>query len=467
MSIHESAPTRVTAPADRTPAGFGALGLPPELTRTLRASGIREPFPIQAAVIPDVLHGRDVCGRAPTGSGKTLAFGLPLVARLGDARPRRPVALVLAPTRELAEQIARELGPYAEAMGHRIAAVYGGVGYGPQRKLLDRGAELVVACPGRLEDLLSMRALRLDDVAAVVIDEADQMSDMGFLPAVRRIVEQTAVDRQVMLFSATLEGPVAALVDDFQRDPSRHDVGEKGPDVTAATHRFWTVDKTQRSALVAEIVRTAGSTMVFCRTRHGADRVAVQLGRLGVDAEAIHGGRSQAQRDRALAAFKRGDVAALIATDVAARGVHVDGVAVVVHFDPPADTATYLHRSGRTARAGATGTVISLVDRANKKVAKRMQGDVGIDVEIVAPDVQRLRSRESGDVGTVGTVKFFNAARGYGFITRPGGADVFVHYTNIAADGHKSLDEGSAVRYRVAAGRRGPEAFDVHPVLSA
>jgi superfamily II DNA/RNA helicase len=468
MTLLEPPAARVEAPHD-----FTAFGLPPAITERLRASGIDAPFPIQAAVIPDVLAGRDVCGRAPTGSGKTLAFGLPLVARLVDARPKRPVALVLAPTRELAEQIAVELRPYAAAMGHNVAALYGGVGYGSQRKLLDRGAELVVACPGRLEDLLSMGALRLDRVTTVVVDEADQMSDMGFLPAVRRLVGQTAPERQVLLFSATLDGPVAALVDDFQRAPARHSVGATGPDVTAARHLFWTVEKTRRAAHVADIVRTVGPTVVFCRTRHGADRVATQLSRLGVDADAIHGGRSQAQRDRALGAFKSGDVAALIATDVAARGVHVDGVGAVVHFDPPADAATYLHRSGRTARAGATGTVISLVDHSSTRAARRLQAEAGIAVEVASPDLRQLRDRDddvddvdevddmSDESSTVGVVKFFNAARGYGFITQPGGADLFVHYTNIAGEGFKSLAEGASVRYRVGAGRRGAEAFDV------
>ena len=250
---------------------------------------------------------------------------------------RAPVALILAPTRELAEQISRALSPYAAALGHKVATVYGGVGYGAQRKLLDQGAELVVACPGRLEDLMKMGALRLDQVTAVVIDEADQMADMGFLPAVRRIVGATAAQRQVLLFSATLEGPVAKLVSDFQDDPCLHEVGEKGPDITAAHHMFWLAERTDRPRHVADVAAALGSTLVFCRTRHGADRLAKQLDKFGTKAEAIHGGRSQAQRDRALEAFKRGKIGALIATDVAARGVHVDGIACVLHFDPPAD----------------------------------------------------------------------------------------------------------------------------------
>ncbi len=235
MTMIDDAPRVISIP-------FADLGLPPRILQRLQSQGMSDSFPIQAAVIPDALAGRDVAGRAPTGSGKTLGFGLPLVARLTDARPKRPVALVLAPTRELAEQIMGEIAPFAKAEGHAAVAIYGGVGYGHQRKALDQGVEVVVACPGRLEDLLQMRALDLRDVATVVIDEADQMADMGFLPAVRRIVEQTRTDRQVLLFSATLDGPVAKLVADFQRNPARHEVGAKGPDVHAAQHLFWTVE---------------------------------------------------------------------------------------------------------------------------------------------------------------------------------------------------------------------------------
>ena len=359
-------------------------------------------FPIQAAVIPDALAGRDVAGRAPTGSGKTLGFGLPLVARLTDAKPKRPVALVLAPTRELAEQIMGEIAPFAKAEGHAAVAIYGGVGYGPQKRALDQGVEVVVACPGRLEDLLQMRALDLRDIATVVIDEADQMADMGFLPAVRRIVEQTRSDRQVLLFSATLDGPVAKLVADFQRNPARHEVGAKGPDVHAAQHLFWTVSREERVNTTAEVINRLGSTIVFTRTRHGADRLAKQLGKIGVDAEPIHGGRSQGQRDRALASFKKGSASALIATDVAARGIHVNGVSAVVHFDPPAEDSTYLHRSGRTARAGATGTVVSLLEGSQKKDAMKLQRGIGISEPITEPRFGSLIAPEARQAGTEG-----------------------------------------------------------------
>ena len=509
MTIIDDAP-RVTSPdAADAAIPFRELGLPDSIVHRLESQGKHTAFPIQAAVIPDALAGRDVAGRAPTGSGKTLGFGLPLVAGLVDARPKRPGALVLAPTRELAEQIMAELTPFAKAAGHDAASIYGGVGYGGQRKALDRGVELVVACPGRLEDLIEMRAIDLRDVTTVVIDEADQMADMGFLPAVRRIVEQTSNDRQVLLFSATLDGPVAKLVADFQHDPVRHEVGPKGPDVHAAKHHFWVMAREDRVATTAEVIGRLGSTIVFTRTRHGADRLAKQLGRQGVQAEPIHGGRSQGQRDRALAAFKKGQASALIATDVAARGIHVNGVNAVVHYDPPAEDATYLHRSGRTARAGATGTVVSLLESGQKKDAKKMQRGIGIDEPFTEPRVgdlvvhaasevvqtarteqvdsehrvTRLSRRERAAAEETaapttsrpapmgrasdakGSVKFFNSGRGYGFITPDGGGkDLFVHFSAIAHEGFKTLDNGARVAYDVRDGRNGQEAFDVRVV---
>ena len=371
-------------------ARFADLGVPSDLCAHLEAAAITEPFPIQSAVIPDALAGRDVAGRAPTGSGKTLAFGLPLVARLRPAQRRRPTALVLAPTRELAEQITRELRPFVRQRHHDVVSVYGGVSYGAQRKALESGAELVVACPGRLEDLIQTGYVSLDDVDQVVIDEADRMADMGFLPAVRRILRLTNDRRQVLLFSATFDGAVSKLAREIQHDPVIHEVGAKGPDISAARHIFWRVDRTERASATAQAITAMGSTIVFCRTRHGADRLARQLDRLGVTATPIHGGRSQPQRERALRAFARGEVRSLIATDVAARGVHVDGVAGVVHFDPPQDAATYVHRSGRTARAGATGVVVSLVETSATDSARRLQRDVGIDATISHVDVDAL-----------------------------------------------------------------------------
>jgi superfamily II DNA/RNA helicase len=289
---------------------------------------------------------------------------------------------VLAPTRELAGQIATVLRPFVRRRGHELVAVYGGVGYGPQRRALDNGAELVVACPGRLEDLVASGLVDLADVDTIVVDEADRMADMGFLPAVRRIIDQTRDQRQVLLFGATFDRAVAALAAAVQRHPVRHEVGSAAPDVRSAHHVFWTLPTGERLNTTARAIQLMGSTIVFCRTRHGADRLARQLERLGTTAAALHGGRSQAQRDRALRAFSRREIQSLIATDVAARGVHVDGVAGVVHFDPPHDPAAYIHRSGRTARAGATGVVVSLVDPSTTGEARRLQRGVGIDAPI-------------------------------------------------------------------------------------
>ena len=368
---------------------FAQLGVPDSITRALEAHGIIEPFAIQAATITDALDGRDICGRAPTGSGKTLAFGIPLVATVERAEPRRPRALVLAPTRELAEQICTELRTFAGKV--RIGVIYGGVGYGPQLKALREGVDILVACPGRLEDLLDQGALKLDAVSQVVLDEADRMADMGFMPAVRRLLDKTADQRQTVLFSATLDGDVAKLTRDHQTNPVRHEVGDETPDITAATHLFWTVDRHERVELTAEAIGAAWPAIIFCRTRHGADRLAKQLARNEIRAAAIHGGRSQSQRTRALADFMGGRVHALVATDVAARGIHVDGVAAVVHYDPPEDHKAYVHRSGRTARAGKNGVVISLVQPEQRKDIRRLQRDIGIDEPVGTPDLDRVR----------------------------------------------------------------------------
>ncbi len=368
---------------------FADLGVPSSICDALNARGITSPFASQAVAIADALAGRDVCGRAPTGSGKTLAFGIPLVTSVERAEPRRPRALVLAPTRELAEQIRTELRTFAGKV--RVGVVYGGVGYGPQLKALRDGVDILVACPGRLEDLIDQGALKLSDVDRVVLDEADRMADMGFMPAVRRLMDQTSDDRQTVLFSATLDGDIAKLTRDYQSDPVRHEVGEETPDINAATHLFWTVDKTSRVDLTAEAVAAAWPAIIFCRTRHGADRLAKQLARSEIKAAAIHGGRSQSQRTRALADFTGGRVHALVATDVAARGIHVDGVASVVHYDPPEDHKAYVHRSGRTARAGQDGVVISLVQPDQKKGTRRLQRDVGLDEPVTSPDLATVR----------------------------------------------------------------------------
>jgi superfamily II DNA/RNA helicase/cold shock CspA family protein len=452
------------------PTRFADLGVPTDLCACLTAAAITEPFPIQSVVIPDALAGRDVAGRAPTGSGKTLAFGLPLVSRLRPAKRRRPTALVLVPTRELAQQIARELRPLVRQRGHDVVSVYGGVGYGPQRKALEAGVELVVACPGRLEDLIQSGLVSLGDVHQVVVDEADRMADMGFLPSLRRILELTGKERQVLLFSATFDGAVSKLAGDIQRDPVVHEIGPQGPDISAARHVFWRVDRTERTGATAEAIKAIGSTIVFCRTRHGADRLTKQLDKLGVAVTPIHGGRSQAQRDRAVRAFARGDVRSLIATDVAARGVHVDDVAGVIHFDPPEDANTYTHRSGRTARAGKTGVVVSLVDRSATHSARQLQREVGIDTTISHVDLDALLETRAPTRAPApvtpgrarGVVKFFNGGRGYGFIDRGTGVDLFVHHSSLTAGA--SLPIGATVEFNVRPGRKGDEAHDVELV---
>jgi len=369
---------------------FAHLGLPDPLVRSLAKQEIVVPFPIQEATIPDVLAGRDVCGKAPTGSGKTLAFGLPLLTKVDKATRQRPRALILAPTRELAEQISQELAPLARVVNRYVVAIYGGVGYGPQKGALRKGVDVLVATPGRLEDLIEQRSVDLGDVDTVVVDEADRMADMGFLPAVRRILDQTSPRRQTLLFSATLDGDVAVLIRDYQQHPARHEAGTVESETIDARHHFWLVQHHDRIQHTADLVDEMGKTIVFTRTRHGADRLARQLDKAGIGAVAMHGGRSQNQRTRALKAFSSGRAQALIATDVAARGIHVDDVASVIHFDPAGDHKDYLHRSGRTARAGASGTVVSLVTREQRRSVQSMQRDLRLNAPIEEPRMDDL-----------------------------------------------------------------------------
>jgi superfamily II DNA/RNA helicase len=369
-------------------SSFAELNLSADVVRVLDAMRITEPTPIQQAVIPDALAGRDVLGRAPTGSGKTFGFGLPLLELVERAAPRRPRGLVLAPTRELAEQIKRELQPVAVAVERSLVAIYGGVGMGKQTAALRKGVDVVIATPGRLIDLLEQGEMSLDMVDRVVVDEADRMADMGFLPAVRHILDLTSVKRQTLMFSATLDSAVAVLTEHYQVDPVTHRYGSDEPDITQMSHRFIEVAQSDKIALAADIIDAHGTTMVFCRTRHGVDRVCRQLKRTGVKAAWIHGGRSQNQRDAALLAFTDGRVAALIATDVAARGIHVDEVACVLHYDPPADPKDYVHRSGRTARAGSSGDVVCFVTPEQTKKVLTLQRQVGLEPKIekgVAP----------------------------------------------------------------------------------
>jgi superfamily II DNA/RNA helicase len=369
---------------------FASIGVPDQVSRILEKKGIVSPFPVQRATIPDGLNGRDVAGKAPTGSGKTLAFGIPMVARVGNATKRHPRGLILAPTRELAEQIKDEIAPLARAMGRDIFAVYGGVPYGQQRTAMNRGVDILVATPGRLEDLIDQGLVSLADIDIVVVDEADRMADMGFLPAVKRILDQTASKKQTLLFSATLDGDVAVLVRDYQRDPVRHETGTVESAADDARHHFWNVEHHDRIQHTADVIAHSGRSIVFTRTRHGADRLSKQLAAAGVKAVAMHGGRSQNQRQRALRDFSNGRVQALIATDVAARGIHIEAVETVIHYDPAADHKDYLHRSGRTARAGASGAVVSLVTREKRSSVQKLQRQLDINVPFGDPRLSDL-----------------------------------------------------------------------------
>ena len=359
-----------------TSSTFIDLGISEPVTRALRMRGTERPFEIQTLVIPDALAGLDVLARSRTGSGKTLAFAAPLVERLTPSG-RSPSALILAPTRELASQVTEEFRAIADVKRLQIAAVYGGVGIGPQAKRA-RQADILVATPGRLLDLVTRRLLRLDRVRVCVLDEADRMLDMGFLPDVTRILQMLRPDRQTMLFSATLDGEVGRLATRFTRDPVLHEVGDSGADLTDATHRFIAVDQPRKTqALIRELAADRGLTLVFVRTKHGADRLARTLRREGFRAGELHGGMSQPQRERALGRFASGANDVLVATDVAARGLDLDDITHVINFDAPADEKAYIHRVGRTARAGRTGEGVTFVTPQQRfevgRIAKKLQ----------------------------------------------------------------------------------------------
>ncbi|HTX00160.1 MAG TPA: DEAD/DEAH box helicase, partial [Acidimicrobiales bacterium] len=382
------------------PIDFSSLGVRADLVSRLDELGIREPYPIQSATLPETLSGRDLFAQSPTGSGKTLAFAIPLVARVARAEHRRPRGLVLAPTRELAAQITEVILPLAAVAGRRVACFYGGTGYREQLAALRRGVDIAVGCPGRLIDLLERDALDLAAVEIVVVDEADRMADMGFLPPVRRLLRAIEGPRQTMLFSATLSRDVEQVVSEFQDDPARHLLESASDDLGTRSHEFWRVAKEERTAVTAQLVARHGSSIVFCRTKHGADRLARQLGHEGIAAVAIHGDRTQAQRDRALAQFRDRRAQVLVGTDVAARGLHVEGVDCVVHFDPPEDDDTYVHRSGRTGRAGASGRVVSLVtpdhERAARALERRFAAGRGRAPQQLAPATTARRRGGSG-----------------------------------------------------------------------
>jgi superfamily II DNA/RNA helicase len=386
-----------------TPTGFEALGVSRDLAEALAAQDIADPFPIQTLTIPDALAGRDVCGKAKTGSGKTLAFGLPLLQRISAAKPRRPTGLVLVPTRELANQVYGVLAPLAEQRGQRVAAVYGGVAFEPQIEALRRGVEVVVGTPGRLIDLLERRELALSAVETLVLDEADRMLDMGFLPQVQKILYRLESEPQTMLFSATLEGAIRRLVDRYMRDPVFHEVLSDEPTVEEMEHRFLLVHQMDKAKVAAAITRGVQRTLIFSRTKRGADRLVSDLRREGVKAAAIHGDLRQTARERALADFAAGKVPVLVATDVAARGLHIDGVDVVLHYDPAEDHKAYLHRSGRTARAGETGIAVTLLLWNQENEVRAVRRPLGLTdpiVEVFSNDARLADLRSLDASGT-------------------------------------------------------------------
>jgi superfamily II DNA/RNA helicase len=362
---------------------FATLGLSPDVVRALTAAGITEPFPIQALTIPDGLAGRDVCGKAKTGSGKTLAFGLPMIERTEKAVSCRPRALVLVPTRELALQVSDALAPIAAARDRRVGVLYGGAAVERQISALQAGLDIAVATPGRLIDLLDRGALTLSDVDFVVIDEADRMADMGFLPQVEWVLRKLDHPAQTLLFSATLDGDVRYLIRHYLHDPVRHEVVSSQATVEEMEHRFLAVHQMDKVKVTAAIARGANRTLVFVRTKRGADRLVLQLRREGVQAHAIHGDLRQSLREKALKDFAAGTQQVLVATDVAARGIHVDAIDVVVHYDPPEDQKGYLHRSGRTARAGVAGVVATLVLWDQMLHVERLQKRLGVRQPIV------------------------------------------------------------------------------------
>jgi len=358
---------------------FDALGVSTDLVEALSSRGITAPFPIQELSIPDAMAGRDVCGKAKTGSGKTLAFGLPIIERVGRAEPRRPKAIALVPTRELALQVHDELAPLAEQRGVRMLAIYGGANMERQIKSLAKGVDFVVATPGRMIDLIERKEVSVADLEIVVLDEADRMADMGFLPQVEWILRQADNRHQTLLFSATLDGVVDTLIKRYQTDPAMHEIESTLVTVDEMTHRFLQIHQMDKVKVVASIARNSNRTIVFVRTKRGADRLAEQLEKEDVRALAIHGDLRQTAREKALSDFSAGKLPVLVATDVAARGIHVDDVDVVIHYDPPEDHKAYLHRSGRTARAGEEGLVVTLVLWDQELEVKRLMKRLGLE----------------------------------------------------------------------------------------
>lgn len=436
------------APGLPPAASFDALGLPPELMRALTGLGVTEPFPIQAATLPNALAGRDVLGRARTGSGKTLAFGLALLVRTAGLRAesKRPLALVLVPTRELAQQVGDALTPYAQTLNVRLATVVGGLSINRQQALLRTGAEVVIATPGRLADLVSRRDCRLDQVRITVLDEADQMCDLGFLPQVTEVLDQVRPDGQRLLFSATLDRNVDQLVRDYLHDPVLASVDQVAGSVTTMEHHVLTVHGADKYATATEIASRDGRVLMFLDTKAGVDQFTRHLRASGVRASALHSGKSQPQRTHTLGQFKDGEITVLVATNVAARGIHIDALDLVVNVDPPADAKDYLHRGGRTARAGESGTVVTLVTPDQRREVNRMMSDAGI-----RPTVTPVRSGEEKLAAITGAkrppagAKTSGNAPFRGIGTRPGRP---AKETRKTAEARKAAEARAAARVR-------------------
>ncbi|GHA27337.1 DEAD/DEAH box helicase [Streptomyces violaceoruber] len=427
-------------------ASFDGLGLPPALVETMTSLGVTRPFPIQAATLPEALAGRDVLGRARTGSGKTLAFGLALLAGTAGRRaePKRPLALVLVSTRELAQQVSDALTPYARALGVRLTTVVGGLSINRQTQALRDGAEVVVATPGRLTDLVSRRDCHLNQVRITVLDEADQMCDLGFLPQVSGILDQVPSDGQRLLFSATLDGDVDQLVRDHLHDPVPVSVDPASASVSTMEHHVLTVHPADKYATATEIAARDGRVLMFLDTKAGVDRFTRELRAAGVSAGALHSGKSQPQRTHTLARFVEGGVTVLVATNVAARGIHVDDLDLVVNVDPPADAKDYLHRGGRTARAGRAGSVVTLVTPDQRREVNRMMSEAGIrpTVTPVRSGEQKLTDLTGAKRPPAGRGKESGNAPFRGMGTRPAGA---------AKGSRKAVEARRAAEARAAA----------------
>lgn len=426
---------------------FDALGLPPELTATMTGLGVTEPFPIQAATLPNALAGRDVLGRARTGSGKTLAFGLALLARTAGtkAESKRPLALVLVPTRELAQQVSDALTPYAQALNVRLATVVGGLAINRQAALLRAGAEVVVATPGRLADLVSRRFCDLQQVRITVLDEADQMCDLGFLPQVSEILDQVRPDGQRLLFSATLDRDVDQLVRTYLHEPAVASLDRVADSVATMEHHVLNVHPADKYATATEIAARDSRVLMFLDTKAGVDQFTRHLRASGVRAGALHSGKSQPQRAHTLAQFKNGEITVLVATNVAARGIHVEALDLVVNVDPPADAKDYLHRGGRTARAGESGNVVTLVTPNQRRDVNRIMTDARI-----RPTVTQVRSGEEKLTAITGAKRPPIEGKGSGnapfrgMATRPGRPKE----SRRTADARKTAEARAAARVR-------------------